>query len=106
MLGEVTEESRMPFQATQRAQRRRDANNIRAYANGTDVTSHAALDHLDQLAGQDSVVAEVRARLAGITAGADGGESAHVFFFYGFPGTGKSFLAELIAGNRDASCVF
>ncbi len=55
---------------------------------------------LDQLLGQESVVSEIRARLEAIESGADGGEDAHVFFFYGFPGTGKSFLAELLAEAR------
>ena len=29
--------------------------------------------------------------------GADGGEDAHTFFFYGFPGTGKTYIAELVS---------
>ena len=39
----------------------------------------------------------MRARLKAVERGADGGEDAHTFFFYGFPGTGKSHLAELVA---------
>ena len=108
------EESHTPLQAAERATRRRDADGAASYGNITaesadeaDITSNAtlALDQLDQLAGQDAVVLEVRARLAGIAAGADGGEGAHVFFFYGFPGTGKSYLAELIAGYTPCSFV-
>ena len=55
------------------------------------------LSVFDRVAGQQEVVREVRSRLAGIASGADGGEDAHTFFFYGFPGTGKTLLAELVA---------
>jgi hypothetical protein len=50
-----------------------------------------------RLVGQEAVVEEVRGRLDAISAGADSGEDAHVFFFYGFSGTGKTYLAELMA---------
>ena len=45
-------------------------------------------DHavFDRMAGQEAVVEEVRARLKAVERGADGGEDAHTFFFYGFPG--------------------
>ena len=55
------------------------------------------LSVFERVAGQHEVVREVRARLGGIASGADGGEDAHVFYFYGFPGTGKTMLAELVA---------
>ena len=55
------------------------------------------LTAFDRVAGQQEVVREVRARLGSIASGADGGEDAHTFFFYGFPGTGKTLLAELVA---------
>ena len=66
---------------------------------GVAAPAHALpdLSVFERVSGQGAVVSEVRARLAGIASGADGGEDAHTFFFYGFPGTGKTLLAELIA---------
>lgn len=52
---------------------------------------------LARLVGQEAVVEEVRGRLDAISAGAHSGEDAHVCLFYGFRGTGKTYLAELIA---------
>jgi hypothetical protein len=67
--------------------------------NGKDCIGRAGPDTsaLARLVGQEAVVNEVRGRLDAIAAGAGSGEDAHVFFFYGFPGTGKTYLAELIA---------
>ncbi|KAL1525688.1 hypothetical protein AB1Y20_020537 [Prymnesium parvum] len=56
-----------------------------------------SLSVFDRVVGQQAVVQEVRQRLNGIANGADGGEDAHTFFFYGFPGTGKTYVAELLA---------
>eukprot|EP00965_Chrysotila_dentata_P111877 3699939-Pleurochrysis_carterae.AAC.1 len=58
---------------------------------------------LEKLVGQTGVVRAVRSRLHAILAGAAGRRDAHVFFFYGFPGTGKSLLAQLIAEARHGS---
>ena len=57
----------------------------------------ADLSVFDRVSGQSEVVREVRERLHGIASGADGGEDAHTFFFYGFPGTGKTLIGELVA---------
>jgi len=54
------------------------------------------LSVFERMAGNEQVVAAVRERLRNLRSGADGGEAAHTFFFYGYPGTGKSFLAELM----------
>ncbi|KOO29822.1 caseinolytic peptidase b protein-like protein [Chrysochromulina tobinii] len=64
---------------------------------GSAASTWPDLSVFDRIAGQQSVVSEVVQRLRGIASGADGGQDAHVFFFYGFPGTGKTMLAELVA---------
>ena len=64
---------------------------------GSAASAWPDLSVFDRIAGQQSVVSEVVQRLRGIASGADGGQDAHVFFFYGFPGTGKTMLAELVA---------
>ena len=56
-----------------------------------------------RVSGQQEVVREVRARLEGIASGADGGEDAHTFFFYGFPGAGKTYLLSKIMTQRLSS---
>lgn len=78
---------------------RQNAQRGRRMADGREGVDTAEPDTsaLARLVGQEAVVNEVRGRLAAIAAGADSGEDAHVFFFYGFPGTGKTYLAELIA---------
>ena len=48
-------------------------------------------------------VRELRSRLSVVASGADGGEGAHVFFFFGFPGTGKTYLAEQVAMAQHGS---
>ena len=49
------------------------------------------------------MVRELRSRLSVVASGADGGEGAHVFFFFGFPGTGKTYLAEQVAMAQHGS---
>ena len=73
----------------------------RAIDRGADAVGSAgalpALSVFDRVVGQETVVRELRQRISGIASGADGGEDAHTFFFYGFPGTGKTYVAELLA---------
>ena len=93
VLGEETTDF---FSALMRRQdEERRARRAQPDSNRSDVLP--ALSVFDRVVGQEAVVRELRQRISGIASGADGGEDAHTFFFYGFPGTGKTYLAELLA---------
>jgi hypothetical protein len=92
----------MRTQDAERRQRREDQQQRAASAvSGGGAVADAGrrpdLTVFDVVEGQQDVVRQMRSRLSVLASGADGGESAHAFFFYGFPGTGKTFLAELVA---------
>jgi hypothetical protein len=88
---------RQQQQSAQPAQQHVGVDDGSAASTWPDLTTWPDLSVFDRIAGQQSVVSEVVQRLRGIASGADGGQDAHVFFFYGFPGTGKTMLAELVA---------
>ena len=96
VLGEEPADHFAVLMARQDEERRRERG---APAGGPGGASASLPDAsvFDRVVGQEAVVRELRLRLSGIASGADGGEDAHTFFFYGFPGTGKTYVAELLA---------